>query len=308
LILSGNTFSVDQTANDSLIPNSDFQSGLTGWSVYSNGVSPSSTAGTVVTNAGEFVFQNNALQTAWISSDTRIPVSPGIAYTVSGRFRRADNNVNNNAGLIYLAVRAFDSTGNNIGGSTDGGTWFYHPVNALSLSSTDTSWHSFAADVGGEFGRALPANAVTITVGAILNYNSGNRTYQVTDLQINRADPPRTPIWRTLSASGQNSLSNGWINYNSAVNDPNTFNPFGYFKDANGMVHLRGLIRNGTPAFSTPIFTLPPGFRPAFRQLASTISNDGVARVDIAVNGDIFVALGSTAWTSLDNISFAAQQ
>jgi hypothetical protein len=50
------------------------------------------------------------------------------------------------------------------------------------------------------------------------------------------------------------SLTNGWTNYGGS------WAPAGYYKDAQGIVHLRGLIKSGTVGSAE--FTLPSGYRP----------------------------------------------
>ncbi len=53
----------------------------------------------------------------------------------------------------------------------------------------------------------------------------------------------------------------------SSTNNPGElgikFQPVGFYKDHDGIVHLQGLAKVGVSGGITPIFTLPPGFRPA---------------------------------------------
>lgn len=94
-------------------------------------------------------------------------------------------------------------------------------------------------------------------------------------------------------------LLNGWTNY------ANTFNTAGYFKDSFGIVHLKGLVRNG-PA-NQPIFTLPNGYRPVQRELHAVSTNPNtIGRIDILTNGDIIMISGNNEWISLDGITFRA--
>jgi hypothetical protein len=100
------------------------------------------------------------------------------------------------------------------------------------------------------------------------------------------------------------SLINGWVNYG----DP--FNPASYFADKNGVVHLRGLVKNGV--IGAPIFNLPVGYRPAGQELhivasVSGASGDGIGRCDILTNGDVFPRSGINGWFSLDGITFKAK-
>lgn len=83
----------------------------------------------------------------------------------------------------------------------------------------------------------------------------------------------------------------------------------GYYKDADGWVHLRGLIKNGVAG--TVMFTLPSGYRPEFQQIRITMANTGAAnimqRITLQTDGDVIHdAAGGTSWVSLDGISFRA--
>jgi len=95
------------------------------------------------------------------------------------------------------------------------------------------------------------------------------------------------------------AFMNGWINFDT------THNPAGYFKDSLGIVHLRGLVKNGTN--NTTIFTLPVGYRPSNRELQAVQTNlNIIGRVDILADGQVTVVSGSNVWVSLDGITFRA--
>lgn len=98
---------------------------------------------------------------------------------------------------------------------------------------------------------------------------------------------------------------NSWIDYGGSV-----YAPVGYFKDKNGIVHLRGLMKSG--ACGAAAFNLPVGYRPAYRLIMSTITNTGtgVGRLDVFATGDISpdVTLCNNSYFSLDGVSFKAEQ
>ncbi|MFN9674805.1 MAG: hypothetical protein ACK552_20475 [Microcystis sp.] len=95
------------------------------------------------------------------------------------------------------------------------------------------------------------------------------------------------------------AFMNGWINFDT------THNPAGYFKDSLGIVHLRGLVKNGTN--NTTIFTLPVGYRPSNQELQAVQTNlNTIGRVDILADGQVTVVSGSNGWVSLDGITFRA--
>ena len=94
------------------------------------------------------------------------------------------------------------------------------------------------------------------------------------------------------------TLLNGWVNYSG------TFNPAGYFKDSMGIVHLRGLVKNGTAG---DIFRLPAGYRPPRRELQAVQTyGDTIGRLDIFSDGRVYMNKGNKTWFSLDGVTFRA--
>lgn len=94
------------------------------------------------------------------------------------------------------------------------------------------------------------------------------------------------------------ALLNGWVNYGG------TYNAAGYFKDSMGIVHLRGLVRNGTAA---DIFKLPAGYRPPRRELQAVQTHPNViGRLDILSDGRVYMSKGDKLWFSLDGVTFRA--
>ncbi|GAX37251.1 hypothetical protein [Nodularia sp. NIES-3585] len=95
------------------------------------------------------------------------------------------------------------------------------------------------------------------------------------------------------------TLKNGWVNYD------NTYNPAGYFKDSLGIVHLRGLVKNGST--TTTIFLLPVGYRPSNRELQAVQTKENtIGRLDIYTDGQVLVHSGNSGWFSLDGVTFRA--
>lgn len=99
------------------------------------------------------------------------------------------------------------------------------------------------------------------------------------------------------------TFENSWVDYAAG------YNAAGYYKDATGIVHLRGLVTGGTISTTSnffAIFTLPSGLRPAARELHSTLGNDVAARVDILTDGRVLAIGGATGWRALDGLTFTA--
>lgn len=97
------------------------------------------------------------------------------------------------------------------------------------------------------------------------------------------------------------TLLNSWVNFTGA----DTPAPARYFKDAFGVVHLSGMVKNGS-SLTAVIMNLPAGYRPAYTHYFASVSNDVFARLDVRNSGDVAVGAssGSTTYVSLDGISF----
>jgi len=94
---------------------------------------------------------------------------------------------------------------------------------------------------------------------------------------------------------------NKWVRYSEG------YSAFGYMKDSSGVVHLKGLVKNGD--VTKPIFVLPEGFRPAERQIYSVFSHSNPARLDVSAGGEIIGGTGAAApWISLSGITFKAEK
>lgn len=95
------------------------------------------------------------------------------------------------------------------------------------------------------------------------------------------------------------TYENSWVDYDSGA-----YRSAGYRKGADGVVHLRGLVKDGT--LPGVVFTLPSGCRPALRTIFTCLSGGGVCRVDVTAAGAVDIQTGSNAWVSLEGISFYA--
>ena len=114
------------------------------------------------------------------------------------------------------------------------------------------------------------------------------------------------------------SFLNGWASFGANY-------PVTYWKDAFGVVHLSGGLKNGTVSegiASVPIFTLPAGYRPALVQYVPVVSTEGgpgylpVAGAYLEIcgkasfcdglEGDVAVFGADNYYVSLDGITFRA--
>lgn len=91
---------------------------------------------------------------------------------------------------------------------------------------------------------------------------------------------------------------------NSWANQAN-YNPAGYRKDENNIVHLRGNLISGT--VGTVAFNLPAGYRPANFGTYGSAGTSGVAACEIRPNGDVFISVAPSNQAGLNGISFKAE-
>ena len=70
-----------------------------------------------------------------------------------------------------------------------------------------------------------------------------------------------------VGAPGEPPFENGSTNYPIPPGTPFSFNPVGFYKDHEGIVHLQGIAKVGTSSTIASVFTLPAGFRPAAGKL-----------------------------------------
>lgn len=91
---------------------------------------------------------------------------------------------------------------------------------------------------------------------------------------------------------------NSWANYGAP------YNSAGYFKDKEGVVHLRGLIAGG--AVGSAAFTLPVGYRPANTEFGATQATGAFATYRVLNTGDVVPFSGTNTYFSLDGITFRA--
>jgi hypothetical protein len=132
-------------------------------------------------------------------------------------------------------------------------------------------------------------SATTIARG----YTGGNGYYSLQAMFY----PSSFSSWNSLT------LQNGWVAF-----DPVNYSPPQYTKSSDGVVTVRGMIKNGTTTDGTVIATLPAGDRPSATVVIPVDSVGSFGRVDILTNGNIVVRIGYSGWITLDPVSFIGEQ
>jgi Tfp pilus assembly protein PilV len=167
-----------------------------------------------------------------------------------------------------------------------------------------TAWGTAIAGLPAGYAPALhqrfATNGDNWTYNAFAAYSSGTLNtlgYSNAYLSLQAMYYPASYTnWTDLT------LQNGWVAHAAGYASPQ------YTKSSDGIVTVKGLIKSGSTANGSIIANLPPGYRPAASQIFSSVANDAYGRIDVAANGDILFRVGHVNSTSLDAISFIADQ
>ncbi len=166
------------------------------------------------------------------------------------------------------------------------------PLNGIATARVSLYGQSVVIPLSREVTRAYPGDTLVILrhdvttkasrFGAFtLGYNPA------TDIN----DDPYQPL----------TLQNGWTRFSTS------YPTAGYWKDASGVVHVNGLIRDGTLTNGTVIANFPAGYRPPTQEMRISLSRTtggvtGPIRLDLQSDGDLVIstelAIGN-AWLSL---------
>lgn len=95
------------------------------------------------------------------------------------------------------------------------------------------------------------------------------------------------------------SLSNSWVAYSADFVVQVKRTP-------DGVVHVRGMIKNGATTAGTLLFTLPAGYRPAVAFNTIVSSNNAAASLLVGSDGTVKIYSGSATWLSVCMAPFIA--
>jgi hypothetical protein len=129
------------------------------------------------------------------------------------------------------------------------------------------------------------------TLGTVPSAQSANTAHSAQTAQTaNTVAAPEA--WHEVGTSGQPGFLNSWENVKISLGAfPETV---AFYKDQDGIVHLRGDAISGTSG--TAIFNLPPGFRPTSRRfIREPVACGGASGTDCEKGASSIAMVGSSS-------------
>jgi hypothetical protein len=122
-------------------------------------------------------------------------------------------------------------------------------------------------------------------------------------LDADSLDGLSNDVWHVVGAVGEPTFQNSWVNANLGP-VPGTA---AFTKDATGVVHIRGQVKNGTVSSNSfgAVFILPVGYRPLRDIYVPALTTNGSnvvtpGWVGISPTGDVVVGVGNNAFVSIE--------
>ena len=159
-------------------------------------------------------------------------------------------------------------------------------------------WSDIGPPLTGDLGGSFPNASVLGLRGRLM-------ASSVPTLDQGLFFKPGTGLWTPSSGAGSwqtPTLGSSWVPFSG------DYDTLQYRRDHVGIVHLRGLIKDGTVTAGTVLFTLPTGFRPGENHIfPATTSIDAFTPISIRSSGDVELRAGvNNTFLSLAGISFDA--
>lgn len=104
---------------------------------------------------------------------------------------------------------------------------------------------------------------------------------------------------QTIGVGSAPAFNGTWINYDSSI-----YQGAGFWKDENGVVRLRGHIKDGVAL--SKIFDLPVGYRPLTHRIFVAYCAAAFGSIMVKSDGSVMHNVGSNVIVSLEGISFEA--
>lgn len=156
--------------------------------------------------------------------------------------------------------------------------------------------------IAGTWSGTAAVNRITVTLAGGDTFVAGSkaRIYGYADVTEAQAGTVTADAsWHNVGGAGEPAFQNSWANYGSG------YAAAAFRKDANGFVHVKGVVSGG--ANNTVIFTLPAGYRPGGHENFAVTSSGQFGQVRVNQDGTLFVAVRPSATIEMSLMFFAEQ-
>lgn len=173
----------------------------------------------------------------------------------------------------------------------------------IPMSANSSLWYELpigagGASVNGNFRLVGATSAFVVPAHWLLIAAWPN--YDGLDLGLRVGDGSYLNAWNEVGAVAQPAFANSWVNFGAS------WETAGFFKDANQIVRLKGLIKSGV--ITAGAFVLPVGYRPAQDAIFATAVSGAAGELRVLTNGFVIPQAGNNTYFSLAGITFRAAQ
>ena len=139
----------------------------------------------------------------------------------------------------------------------------------------------------------LAAVPHVFTANTVISSSQVNDNFAALQAQIDALHAPL--VWTNAD------LLNNWTSYGAGYFTPS------FTKDAQGIVHMRGLVTRTAAPTNTTVLVLPAGFRPASNlETGVACSGNIPCEVIIKPTGETYFETGDPGWEAFDGVTFEA--
>jgi hypothetical protein len=247
------------------------------------------------------MLRSTVSKVMWVGRATVFLVGLSVILAVVLGVASAAFGANNDNFILGVLNSATDTT--KLNGNVSGGP-------ALQVSNPNTAAGSRGLQVNVAEGK--PPILVNPTAGKATNLNAD---------KLDGKDFTSEP-WHEVGTTGEPAFFEHGVPGSSTIKFVNWGSPYntaGFYKDSQGVVHLKGLVKwtnsdgsSGTFACGFPrVFKLPGGYRPAATEIRPSLMSDTLTRIDIGSDGWVGMCepnrtIRPNDWLLLDGISFRA--